>query len=79
MTDNTVPEGHKGLHGYLYGDGGAEVHDGADRQYQSREVRDVPALVLLKQRPEQHAGSCVTSPPLLRVGAQKVRYCYLIR
>ena len=38
MTDNTVPEGHKGLHGYLYGDGGAEVHDGAERQYQSREV-----------------------------------------
>lgn len=38
MTDSSVPEGHKGLHGYLYGDGGAEVHDGADRLYQSREV-----------------------------------------
>lgn len=21
-----VPEGHKGLHGFLYGEGGAEVH-----------------------------------------------------
>ena len=38
MTDGTVPEGHKGLHGFLYGDGGAEVHDEADKQYQSREV-----------------------------------------
>ncbi len=49
MTDNSVPEGHKGLHGYLYGEGGAEVHDGADRQYQSREVCN--SLVLLKQIP----------------------------
>ena len=38
LTDDTVPEGHKGLHGFLYGEGGAEVHDGADRTYQSREV-----------------------------------------
>ena len=38
VTDSSVPEGHKGLHGFLYGDGGAEVHDGADRQYQSHEV-----------------------------------------
>lgn len=29
-TDATVPEGHKGLHGFLYGTGGAEEHDGDD-------------------------------------------------
>jgi len=38
MTDDTVPEGHKGLHGFLYGDAGAEVHSDVDRQYNSREV-----------------------------------------
>ena len=27
MTDATVPEGHKGLHGMLYGEGGAEKHE----------------------------------------------------
>lgn len=26
-TDASVPEGHKGLHGFLYGSGGAEEHD----------------------------------------------------
>ncbi len=41
VTDNSVPEGHKGLHGFLYGEGGAEVHDGADKLYMSREVRGV--------------------------------------
>ncbi|CAK0783212.1 hypothetical protein CVIRNUC_006411 [Coccomyxa viridis] len=55
MTDGTVPEGHKGLHGFLYGDGGAEVHDGADRQYQSREGEDdgttlVPVAQYLEAR-----------------------------
>lgn len=38
VTDQTVPEGHKGLHGMLYGEGGAEVHDFA-REYVFREVR----------------------------------------
>lgn len=27
MSDASVPEGHKGLHGFLYGEGGAEEHD----------------------------------------------------
>lgn len=26
ITDDAVPEGHKGLHGFLYGEGGAEQH-----------------------------------------------------
>ena len=38
VTDASVPEGHKGLHGFLYGEAGAEVHDEVDRQYQAREV-----------------------------------------
>jgi len=50
VTDNSVPEGHKGLHGFLYGDGGAEVHDGADRQYQSREVHATLMLVVSLSR-----------------------------
>ena len=37
VTDQAVPEGHKGLHGFLYGEGGAEVHDFA-RDYVLREV-----------------------------------------
>ena len=38
VTDETVPEGHKGLHGFLYGEQGAEVHeDGQD--YTVREVQ----------------------------------------
>ncbi|GIL61081.1 hypothetical protein Vafri_15448 [Volvox africanus] len=27
VDDKTVPEAHKGLHGFLYGDGGSEEHD----------------------------------------------------
>ncbi len=38
MTDAAVPEGHAGLHGFLYGDGGAEAHDSAG--YSFREVRE---------------------------------------
>lgn len=37
-TDSNVPEGHKGLHGFLYGESGAEVHDDEGREYQTREV-----------------------------------------
>jgi len=37
-TDSNVPEGHKGLHGFLYGEAGAEVHDDEGQEYQSREV-----------------------------------------
>ena len=38
VTDSAVPEGHKGLHGFLYGEKGADVHDNAERQYVLREV-----------------------------------------
>lgn len=37
VTDQAVPEGHKGLHGFLYGEGGAEAHD-SESQYNFREV-----------------------------------------
>lgn len=36
VTDAAVPEGHKGLHGFLYGEGGAEEHD--SRAYTVRHV-----------------------------------------
>lgn len=39
VTDEAVPEGHKGLHGFLYGDGGAEEHDSRS-QYNFREGQD---------------------------------------
>eukprot|EP00250_Pteridium_aquilinum_P014809 c22214_g1_i1 orf=121-1554(+) len=32
VSDQNVPEGHKGLHGFLYGDGGAEVHSADSTQ-----------------------------------------------
>ena len=38
VTDSAVPEGHKGLHGFLYGKKGADVHDNSERQYVLREV-----------------------------------------
>lgn len=38
VTDAAVPEGHKGLHGFLYGEAGADVHDGeAAFQVRARE------------------------------------------
>lgn len=37
VSDQSVPEGHKGLHGFLYGEGGAEAHD-SDNRYNFREV-----------------------------------------
>lgn len=46
MTDETVPEGHKGLHGFLYGDDGAEVHDGAEDSYQLRQGEDDGTRIL---------------------------------
>ncbi|KAK9905518.1 hypothetical protein WJX75_001443 [Coccomyxa subellipsoidea] len=39
-TDSNVPEGHKGLHGFLYGEAGAEVHDDESREYQTRDGED---------------------------------------
>lgn len=38
VTDAAVPEGHQGLHGFLYGEGGAEAHD-AGSSYTFREAR----------------------------------------
>eukprot|EP00897_Mesotaenium_endlicherianum_P004008 jgi/Mesen1/3635/ME000020S03162 len=40
VTDETVPEGHKGLHGFLYGDGGADVHDSPNGGYTLQEGED---------------------------------------
>jgi len=42
VTDQAVPEGHKGLHGFLYGEGGAEEHDSQSRY----NFREVPVLLL---------------------------------
>jgi hypothetical protein len=38
VTDQVVPEGHKGLHGFLYGEGGAERHESSS-SYNFRQVR----------------------------------------
>ncbi len=37
MSDKTVPQEHQGLHGFLYGEGGAEAHD-ADDSYRLQQV-----------------------------------------
>ena len=37
VTDASVPEGHRGLHGFLYGEGGAEAHE-TDGGYEFQEV-----------------------------------------
>jgi hypothetical protein len=47
VTDSSVPEGHKGLHGFLYGEAGAEVHEETDRDYQARDVRHRTLEVLV--------------------------------
>jgi len=39
VTDNAVPEGHRDLHAFLYGDGGAEAHD-ASTVYTIRQGED---------------------------------------
>ena len=46
VTDQAVPEGHKGLHGFLYGQGGAEAHDSQSR-YNFREVLVEPLVSYL--------------------------------
>lgn len=33
VTDDNVPEGHKGLHGFLYGDDGADVHGTGSKEF----------------------------------------------
>ena len=40
VTDDAVPEGHKGLHGFLYGEGGAEVHGSGAKEFLGREGED---------------------------------------
>lgn len=45
VTDKAVPEGHKGLHGFLYGDGGAEKHD-SDSTYAVRQGEDDGSVIL---------------------------------
>lgn len=39
VTDSAVPEGHQGLHTFLYGEGGAEAHDTSSK-YNFREGED---------------------------------------
>ncbi|XP_002968899.2 uncharacterized protein LOC9651475 [Selaginella moellendorffii] len=47
VSDENVPEGHSGLHGFLYGEAGAEVHgDGAAKEFQGREGEDDGTSVL---------------------------------
>jgi len=55
VTDENVPEGHKGLHSFLYADGGAEAHDAADSVYRVRQGEDdgetqVPVMIYLEAR-----------------------------
>lgn len=38
-----MPEGHQGLHGFLYGEDGAEAHEGGS-SYTFREVRPLGLL-----------------------------------
>lgn len=45
VTDAAVPEGHKGLHGFLYGTGGAEEHDQA-HGYSIRKGEDDGSTVM---------------------------------
>lgn len=45
LSDKNVPEGHRNLHGALYGEGGAEVHDSST--YEFREGEDDGEAVLL--------------------------------
>ncbi|GBG69753.1 hypothetical protein CBR_g4584 [Chara braunii] len=46
VTDAAVPEGHVGLHGFLYGSGGAEVHDGGAKTYVGRPGEDDGSIML---------------------------------
>eukprot|EP00899_Mesostigma_viride_P008928 jgi/Mesvir1/18036/Mv09356-RA.2 len=46
MTDETVPEGHQGLHGFLYGEGGAEDAHGNSKTYVVRPGEDDGANIL---------------------------------
>eukprot|EP00850_Spirogloea_muscicola_P009800 SM000056S17918 [mRNA] locus=s56:74246:78346:+ [translate_table: standard] len=47
VTDDAVPEGHQGLHGFLYGDNGADVHDAPTSTYQAESGQDDGSTVML--------------------------------
>lgn len=44
VTDENVPEGHQNLHGFLYGEGGAEEHEGT--AYEFRRGEDDGSTIL---------------------------------
>ncbi|KAL3685491.1 hypothetical protein R1sor_003513 [Riccia sorocarpa] len=46
VTDDAVPEGHKGLHGFLYGEGGADIHDSGSKEFTGRRGEDDGTTVL---------------------------------
>ncbi|GFR52736.1 hypothetical protein Agub_g15288 [Astrephomene gubernaculifera] len=45
VDNNSVPEAHKGLHGFLYGEGGAEEHD-QGKSYTVRKEEDEGGLLV---------------------------------
>ncbi|PNH06401.1 hypothetical protein TSOC_007236 [Tetrabaena socialis] len=46
VDDKNVPEGHKGLHGFLYGEGGAEEHDSSVGSNSERKGEDEGTAVM---------------------------------
>lgn len=46
VTDAAVPEGHKGLHGFLYGEGDADVHNSALKVFSGKEGEDDRSSIL---------------------------------
>ncbi len=55
VTDAAVPEGHKGLHATLYGEGGAEQHssDGYDRRQEDDGSTLIPVDAYLAGRDKE--------------------------
>ncbi|BBN12453.1 NFU1 iron-sulfur cluster scaffold homolog, mitochondrial [Marchantia polymorpha subsp. ruderalis] len=46
VTDDAVPEGHKGLHGFLYGEGGADIHTSGIKEFAGRQGEDDGTTIL---------------------------------
>ncbi|KAH9311825.1 hypothetical protein KI387_026860, partial [Taxus chinensis] len=46
VTDESVPDGHAGLHGFLYGDKGADVHGFNTQKIKAKEGEDDGASIL---------------------------------
>ena len=67
LTDATVPEGHQGLHGFLYGEGGAEAHDAPSGAYTFREVRAGAPAGLLPPLPLSRCRRRSPPPVLARL------------